>query len=231
MNITDKIKKVRNNGGEVYIFSDLHILKRDKTTPRITKRWRVLENAQEEMSKITEKDMIIFLGDLVDDTIPDTRTVGLIRELFPDNIDMVWVRGNNDMLADNILELEGFSVCYAALAKVDDRIFIFSHTSIEVDEFDNVYNIHGHMHRNDDSTMLYYHDPTRCINVAPVCSLGKCYRLDWIIDMYIDIDYPSWMDNEWEDGKEKPGMSRFIKNMAVAEYNEIYEIINGGDDE
>ena len=54
MNITDKIKKVRLNGGEVYIFSDLHILKRDKTTPRITKRWRVLENAQEEMSSRAE---------------------------------------------------------------------------------------------------------------------------------------------------------------------------------
>jgi calcineurin-like phosphoesterase family protein len=230
MNITDKIKKVRLNGGEVYIFSDLHILKRDKNTPRITKRWRVLENAQEEMSWVTENDLIIFLGDLVDDTIPDGRTIGLIRALFPKDVEKIWVRGNNDMIADNMLELEGFSVCYAAIAKVDDRVFIFSHTSIEVTEFDNLYNIHGHMHRNDDSTMLYYHDPTRCINVAPVCSLGKCYRLDWIIENCIEPDYPSWMDNEWEDGKEKPGMSRFIKNMAMAEYNEIYEIINGGND-
>lgn len=62
MNITDKIKKVRENNGEVYIFSDLHILKRDKTTPRITKRWRVLKNAQEEMSWVTENDLIINGG-------------------------------------------------------------------------------------------------------------------------------------------------------------------------
>ena len=128
MNITDKIKKVRDNGGEVYIFSDLHILKRDKTTPRITKRWRVLENAQEEMSWVTENDLILFLGDLVDDTIPDERAVGLIRTLFPENVEKIWVRGNNDMLADNMLELEGFEVCYAALAKVDDKVFVFTHT-------------------------------------------------------------------------------------------------------
>lgn len=99
MNITDKINKVRLNGGEVYIFSDLHILKREKTTPRITKRWRVLENAQEEMSWVTENDLIIFLGDLVDDTIPDPRTIGLIRTLFPKNVEKIWVRGNNDMKA------------------------------------------------------------------------------------------------------------------------------------
>ena len=55
MNITDRIKKVRENGGEVYIFSDLHILKRDKNSPRITKRWRVLDQVQEEMYKITKE--------------------------------------------------------------------------------------------------------------------------------------------------------------------------------
>ena len=225
MNITDKIKKVRANRGDVYIFSDLHILKRDKGTPRITKRWRVLENAQEEMSHITENDMIIFLGDLVDDTIPDERAIEIVRTLFPENVEKIWVRGNNDMISDNLLQLEGFSVCYAATAKVDDYVFIFSHTSIDVTEFDSLYNIHGHMHRNDDAKMLYYHDPTRCINVAPVCSLGKSYKLDWIIDNCINLVYPSWMDNEWEPGEEKPGMSKFIKNMAQSEYIEVYEMM------
>ena len=225
MNITDKIKKVRANGGEVYIFSDLHILKRDKGTPRITKRWRVLENTKEEMSHITEDDLILFLGDLVDDTIPDERSIEIIRTIFPENVEKIWVRGNNDMIADNLLQLEGFSVCYAATAKVDDYVFIFSHTSIDVTEFDNLYNVHGHMHRNDDAKMLYYHDPTRCINVAPVCSLGKSYKLDWIIDNCISLVYPSWMDNEWEPGEEKPGMSKFIKNMAQSEYIEVYEMM------
>lgn len=226
MNITDKIKKVRENGGEVYIFSDLHILKRDKNSPRITKRWRVLDQVQEEMYKITENDMIIFLGDLVDDDIPDERTIGVIRSIFPGNVEKIWVRGNNDMIADNILEIEGFSVCYAAVAKVDDKIFVFSHTSIDVNEFDDVYNIHGHMHRNDDSMMLYYHDPTRCINVAPVCTTGESYTLNHIIENC--IEYSSWMNNEWEPGKEKPGMSRFIKNTAEMEFDEIYETVRGG---
>ena len=223
MNINKMIKETKNNGNKVWIFSDLHILKRDSSSPRTYRNEKTYMKFREEMKNVNQDDMVIFLGDVTDDTIRVHRTMKFIQEeFFPKmkypRLKKVWIRGNNDMVSDTHLKVEGWEVCYAACAYYHDIIFVFTHTSIDVSGYaDCVINVHGHMHRNDGSTMFYYDEPERCINVAPLLSKGYSLELDDIGSM---ISSRVWESNLHEPGEEKPGMSRFIKQMAIAEADE-----------
>lgn len=226
MNITNIIKETIENKHNVWICSDLHILKREKTTPRIICNRSTYMKFLDEMDKVHPGDCVIFLGDLMDDTIPDKRVEKFIKnDFFPRNdISKIWVRGNNDMLSDAELEKHGWQPCYAATMTWDNKIITFSHTSIDVSGYSKIdvsgysnfiYNVHGHMHRNDNSDMLYYHNPERCVNVAQhMCAEGEVINLD---DVFEFIDEKVWEDymSVDEPTEEKPGMSKFIKNQAT----------------
>ena len=236
MNITEMINETKQLGGEVWVFSDWHLLKKEKDRPRIIRRDNVFNVVNEYLKNINpEKDMIIFLGDFVDDTIPRPlmlRTMINVFEPVESCTRKVWIRGNNDMMAEKLLINRGWSVCYSAVAKYLDKWMVFSHTSLEMGGSDVVYNVHGHMHRNDNSQMYYYHDPMRCVNIAPGCNVGHGLTLGEII---MRINDEPWNQATWYQDEEKPGMSRFIYEMATAEFTEDYYnfIYTGwdGDDE
>lgn len=220
MNITSMINETRANGGEVWIFSDIHLLKKGKDSPRIWSRDNVRDTFNQYLDKITEKDMIIFIGDFVDDCIDTNLTkITFVKtfERLNENKNRVWIRGNNDMLPDAFLNNHGWKPCYSATAFID-KYLVFSHTSLDVSSM-GIYNIHGHMHRNDNSTMYYYHNPKGCVNIAPSCNLGHGFRLDEIMSM---IDAHIWDQYEWYPGEEKPGMSRYICEQATAELDDDY---------
>ena len=222
MDITSIIKNTLADEGKVWIFSDPHLLERGKDTPRITCNERTLDVFQGYINAVNpEKDMVIFLGDFVDDTIPMDLTVSMFVKTFNRLVETdrkIWVRGNNDMISDQVLKNDRWSVCYAATAKIDDKIIVFSHTSIDVSDY-NAYNVHGHMHRNDGSTMYYYHPCVRCINIAPVCHKGYVYYLDEVMD---SITGKVWSTSQWFEGEEKPGMSKFIYEQATVEFDNEY---------
>ena len=209
---------VKSNGGDIWILSDLHLLKRGKDTPRIVSNDVCYNNLKEVTKMVSEKDMLIFLGDLLDDTIPRKIAVAELvafSKLFGKN--KIWVRGNNDMFSDKLLRNNGWDVCYAAMTEYNGRKIVFSHTSLEVYNVD-AYNVHGHMHRNDNNTMYYYHNPKKCINLAPITSKGYAVNIESIDQM---IDSKEWVKNQsaW-DGEEKPGMSRYIYEQAIDEMND-----------
>lgn len=233
MDITSYIKNTVANRGKVWIFSDPHLLERGKDTPRITCDERRIDVFQGYINAVNlEKDMVIFLGDFVDDTIPMDLTVSMFVKTFNRLVETdrkIWVRGNNDMISDQVLKNDRWSVCYAATATINGKIVVFSHVSIDVSNYKNTYNVHGHMHRNDGTTMYYYHPCVRCVNLAPVCHKGYVYYLDEVMDL---IDGEAWSTSKWIEGEEKPGMSKFIHEQAISEFdNDFEDIISGGNDD
>ena len=119
MNINKMIQQTKNNGNKVWIFSDLHALKRDNASPRTYRNETTYMKFREEAKNVNQDDTVIFLGDLTDDTIRVHRTMEFIQEeFFPKmkypRLKKVWIRGNNDMVSDTHLKVEGWDVCYAA---------------------------------------------------------------------------------------------------------------------
>lgn len=233
MDITSIINATKEDGGKVWIFSDPHLLERGKDTPRITCDERVLTCFTGYINSINvDKDCVIFLGDFVDDTVPMDLTVSMFIKTFNRLIETdrkIWIRGNNDMLSDQSLKNDRWTACYAATARIDGKVVVFSHTSIDVSNYKNAFNVHGHMHRNDGTTMFYYHPCTRCVNLAPVCRKGYAYYLDEVMDL---IEGEVWSTSQWTEGEEKPGMSKFIHEQASFEFDDdYYEMIGKGDDE
>lgn len=218
MDITNMINETQTNGGHVLIMSDLHLLKKEKDKPRITINPNH-EKAIENINRIRDIDMLIFLGDIVDDTINE--------DLFKEEMKIfdrpmehkIWIRGNNDLFADHLYEDYGFEVCYSAMYKTDKANFVFSHTSLDVSSRKNLYCVHGHMH-NNGAEMLYYHDPVRCLNIAQnFTSKGESIGLAFIEDQCTRFKNNS----RWYPGQEKIGMSQFVQNMAYAEmYEDLY---------
>lgn len=221
MNITNIYNDTIGTDGRVWVFSDLHILKKAWDKPRIFENTKVLKQFKTEMKKVKHGDMVIFLGDLTDDTIPRAMQVELIEQLWGGmNLQRIWVRGNNDLLEDELYERNGWKICYAATLELADMTIVFSHTSLQMlplyDKY-QFYNIHGHMHRGDDSKMYYYHDPYKCTNIAQnLCATGKILSIDEVIKF---VNSEPWEKEDWYEGQEKIGMSLFLKNASS---NEVF---------
>ena len=227
MNITNIYDNTLENAGKVWVFSDLHLLKKAWDKPRIVENTKVLKQFKVEMKKVKHGDMVIFLGDLADDTIPRAMQVDLIEQLWGGmNIQKVWVRGNNDLLEDELYERNGWKICYSATLELADMTIVFSHTSIQMlplyDKY-RFYNVHGHMHRGDDSKMYYYHDPYKCVNVAQnLCATGKILAIDDVLKL---VKSEAWEKEDWYEGQEKIGMSLFLKNQSSNEcFNDFKEM-------
>lgn len=218
MDITNMINDTETSGGHVLIMSDLHLLKKEKYRPRITVNPNY-EKAVANIKSIRDIDMLIFLGDFVDDTINENLFDEEMKVFDRPMKHKIWIRGNNDLFADHRYEEHGFKVCYSALYKTDEANFVFSHTSLDVASRRKLYCVHGHMH-NNGSEMLYYHDPTRCLNIAQnLTAKGEIVGLPFVEDQCIRFKNKS----RWYPGHEKVGMSQFVQNMAYAEmYEDIY---------
>lgn len=224
MIITSQILTTISNGGTVWLMGDTHLLKKEKDRPRIIIN-KNYDSYIKELEKIHKNDMLIFMGDFVDDTIP----VSLFKREM-DRLDKIpakqriWIRGNNDLFSAKTYSEYGFEVCYAATYHTEDTTYVVSHTSIDVSKYKHVKCIHGHMHRNDNSEMLYYHDPKGNYNIGQDLSAGYILSLQSVIQSIAGTENQS----RWFTSHEKIGMSMFIHNEEHAEMLEDLKLLGVG---
>jgi calcineurin-like phosphoesterase family protein len=211
----------------IYLCSDFHLIQSDKETRQTYVNQEAL-NSIFTWPTLTEDDTVIFLGDLVDDTItPDIKSpefIMLKNRLAPAWMNTYLLRGNNDTLPKVFYNKLGFRhVKFAHMIKANDKDILLSHTSVDLTRvaadystlrYDQAidYNIHGHIHRKDTDpdTILYYHPCDRNINL---CTKDlRQYRLTPITD--IDLEKESFRNRNFINASEKPGMSRYIQNEA-----------------
>lgn len=111
----------------------------------------VVKNANEALS---EDDLLIYLGDLVDGEFQDSDELKSILKTIPGH--KILVLGNNDLFSSSFYKSCGFD--YVVESFVWSNI-IFTHIPIKND---NQYNIHGHIH----NYKTYYIHYTNQIDVA-----------------------------------------------------------------
>lgn len=221
MLITGKIIQTISEGGTVWLMGDTHLLKKEKDRPRIVIN-KNYDNYKKELEKIRKNDMLIFMGDFVDDTIPISlfkHEMEILNQIPAKR--RIWIRGNNDLFSEETYEEYGFEVCYVATYYTEDTTYVLSHTSIDVSKYKHVKCIHGHMHRNDSSEMFYYHDPKGNYNIAPDLSAGYILSLNAVIQ---SID-GSENRSRWFASHEKIGMSMFIHNEEHSRMLEDLKIL------
>lgn len=198
------------NEGKIFISTDWHMYRYDKNTGLISRRPDFEDIIGFQNSAVSDEDIFIFLGDLVDDQFTDASAVTEICSRMRGI--KLFIRGNNDIFADDVYINGGFiSVDYAIIMNK----IAFSHTSIPVDETEYV-NIHGHIHRDgwDCNDIPYYHPCNRNINICTKDCTTIC-----LSDM--DLDELMSRNNNWIPGKtEKPGMSMFVQNMAKKKFKD-----------
>lgn len=233
MNISNLVKETFDNEGHVWISSDLHLMK-------TYDGWKLTDD--EKINKLLnwnidkEKDLLIFLGDFVDDTVDNDYVKSLLRycgENFPKN--RIFVRGNNDMLSDSALKKLGWEPCYSAFIKCGilslPYFCVLSHCPLELNGYHNVFNIHGHIHKqNWDEKNRHYTlweptTPDRCINVGNECFDGALLDIEYVISKYKKkVEKFIKNDRKWNFSPKpmKPGMSRYLANQALDEFEEEY---------
>lgn len=209
----------------IYLCSDFHLIQADKDARQTYVNQDAL-NAMLTWPTLTEDDTVIFLGDLVDDTItPDIKSPELVmlkNRLMPAWMNTFFLRGNNDTLHKVIYNKLGFRhVKYAHIIKANEKTILLSHTSVDLTrtaaDYSSLryeqaidYNIHGHIHRKDTDpdSILYYHPAAKNINL---CTKDlRQYHLTPITE--IDLEKESHRNRKFISASEKPGMSRYIQN-------------------
>lgn len=164
-----KITRLINEGikrGKVYLATDWHFYTKYQGERRsekfedgkVHKRYNYETVVNAIKDTLTEKDLLIFLGDMVDGEFEEKdkwKLKFLLKEIIP--CKCIMVRGNNDLFPDSFYTNEcGFA------AVVDDFVWgdiLFSHVP---QSHDYDMNIHGHIH----NSMNYYTPYNKHIDVA-----------------------------------------------------------------
>ena len=208
----------------IYVTSDWHLLQCELgRKPMISPHYEEILN---ELDKLEEDDILIHLGDIMDDTVGYVYGQRSIIKDVAKKIRKVkhsiLIRGNNDILSSDQFRLT-FGFGEVAFAASIGNI-ILSHTSIDLRDIcdSNVpdyYNLHGHIHRNncDPDTIGYYHESDHNVNLCT--KDGRQFRLTKFTD--IDFAAESMRNNFWCDGHEKPGMSCLCQNEAISYYQKL----------
>lgn len=218
--IVNAINEATESGHNVWIGTDFHACKYDKETGLVYISPKFDAIIKEINDKVSDDDVFIFLGDLLDSEITDTRILHKVCKTIKGKT-KIFIRGNNDTFGDSVYLAEGFNnVCFGILY---ENIY-FSHTSIDISnccEFHGIYNVHGHIHRDytDVNSIPYYHECRRNINV---CGMnGNIVNLN---DIKNNLKTLSRLNTKYIEGKtEKPGMSQFVQNQAT---DLLYELLN-----
>lgn len=137
--ISNLIDKTIKGKHKVLCATDWHLWVRvEKGKLKCKKRSdfeEVVKNANEALS---EDDLLIYLGDLVDGEFQDSDELKSILKTIPGH--KILVLGNNDLFSTNFYKSCGFD--YVVKSFVWSNI-VFTHIPIKND---NQYNIHGHIH-------------------------------------------------------------------------------------
>lgn len=196
--------------GKIFLASDWHLVKYDKETGLTYQIPEMDEIIDQQCRIVTDDDIFIFMGDMVDAEITDP-PLDKIRTLKGGT--KIFIRGNNDVMSDEVLlYYYKFDYVYKGII-IPERHIVLSHTSIEMGRHDSVWaNVHGHIHRDgwDCDRIPYYHSPYNNINI---CNRGKT---TFPIDS-IDVEKEKVRNNNYSSQNEKP-MATYLQNSVRAAF-------------
>jgi len=224
--ITEIITSTIENGNKVILGTDWHLIRYDKSagTFYLKQDWEDIIRMQNKACG--ENDVFIFLGDLVDDDLPEFMPIyellGCRAERQLTGKYKFMIRGNNDTFSDHSYKNLGFDEVVYGIRYKD---IFFSHISVPLHFTEDTgchTNVHGHMHRDntDVDSIAYYHaypDDNICI-----CR-EDCHPVD-LTDIIKHIRLWKYNNCNYVQGYEKPGMSRFLLNTCSEKMMELFNI-------
>lgn len=160
--ISALIRKTLKNVGNVYLATDWHLFVRDeKGKPKCHKCKNFDAILKDATATLTDKDLFIYLGDLVDGEMTnetDKEELKQVLKLIPGK--KVLVLGNNDLFTPAFYKSCGFD--YVVQSFVWSNI-LFTHIPCEND---NQINVHGHLHCDKWWPPVYRIPYTNQIDIA-----------------------------------------------------------------
>lgn len=207
--ITRMIDTCLKRWHKVYCATDWHLwVRKEKNKPECHKRKEfdtIIDNVR---NILTDKDILIYVGDLVDGEFRDEESLREILLTIPGK--KILVRGNNDLFEDGFYKSCGFSEVVPSFVW---RNVVFSHMPIKND---NDINVHGHIHgfRN------YWIPYSNQIDVAALGGRETPIELDKVINSQREYaktikEDPSHFEEGYYDFK-RGGLSFFEETMAPA---------------
>ena len=159
-----EITKMIESANKIKLSADWHLWKVDRSK-RIYERGDRLDRTIQECRSLNEDDLLIFMGDLVDDEFEDEHSVERVLNTIRSK--KIMILGNNDVFDREFYErnfdkvVEGFQ--YENL--------IFTHFPI-LDLTDTI-NLHGHIHTSE-----YYFPERATKNINIFTESGEFILLD-----------------------------------------------------
>lgn len=186
----DLINETIQKGRQIWLTTDWHLITYDKRTGTISKRSNY-DEIIETFSQISEDDLIINLGDLIDSEVEDPSYLNMLKiDLSKIKAPMILIRGNNDVLPKAFYtDTLGIDVF------VDGNSFryediLFSHAC---EENNMRMNVHGHSHF---SCRYYLVKPTNQVDIfnvnrTPILfeDIDKVYKDYWENNIIEDLTY------------------------------------------
>ena len=168
--ISKLINQVIASKHKVYVTTDWHLWKRAcKDKPECHKHKNFTETLKNVNAKMTENDILINLGDLVDGEFKDKESLKSVLQCIPGK--KILVLGDNDLFDVRFYKSCGFD--YVVQSFVWSNI-IFTHMPIKNDY---EMNVHGHIH----GYRTYWVPYTNMIDVAALGGRTDLIELDKVI--------------------------------------------------
>lgn len=198
----EMINETISRGNQIWLTTDWHLITFNKENGAISKRSNY-NQIIETYSNISENDLIINLGDLIDSEVEDDHHLNILKEdLSKIKASTILIRGNND-----VLPKEYYTDTLGIDIFVDGNSFLykdilFSHAC---EENEVRVNVHGHSHF---SCRYYLIKPTNQVDIfnvnrSPINfkDIDKVYKDYWknnIEDLtYMGFkttaDYKAWL--------------------------------------
>ena len=187
--VNSEINKMLDTAKNIYLSTDWHLWKNKDAMIRKNVNFNaILENVKR---TVKPNDVLIFLGDLVDDEFNDTETLKkLIKSI---KCKKIITLGNNDLYDPSFYLECGFD---HAVYAFQYKNFIFSHHPLKHQQKD-VINFHGHFHGGGIYRDVEYN------NHADVYDkFGKCIKLQDAVAKF-------------NRGLYKPRANTHIKNESI----------------
>jgi len=169
--ISSMIRSALKAGHKVYLCTDWHLWRYDKKKKTIYQRsdFQSIINAYN--NKVTDDDVVIYLGDLIDgECEPKKKELAAVLDSLKGK--RVMIRGNNDLFPDEFYLQHGFKYITPKFVYND---ILFTHMP---EDHKHRMNIHGHIH-GYKTYWLPYHD---MIDVAFLNGRKEPVEMNAVID-------------------------------------------------
>lgn len=155
--INSKMEFALSSGGHVWLVTDWHMIRYDKETQKIYDRDNAADIIATTTPMISPKDVVIFMGDIVDSEVYNeyesclalSRKMYTICSVFKKASYRVLLYGNNDTASDQVYKALGFDAIVPCIVWREN--ILISHMPVKTKA---KYNIHGHLHIGDKEFLL-----------------------------------------------------------------------------